>query len=450
MHPLFSPCVDAHHKGEHGGGGAHSAEDQAEAQRWAIAGMVFILLGGAVGVILPMAAQQSAGGGPSRVMGLGRAFAAGVVLATGLVHMLPGAMHALEDPCLGLGPFPWASVIATAAALLTNAIEFVAGLHLTSGHGAAGADAFAGSEDGRQPLLQDDSWNGAGGADRAAVPRRGRHRRRRSASKPPSLSTVYSGQVTDEVVAFMPSSDEDPYDDVSSDGVGYASIPEHDPEQGATDQGGGVGGRNSNGGSRGGGNGGNVAVTRDGRGGTDGVLSGWDSSGGGAGSGGSWSRARRIAAAQVLELGIAMHSVLIGMALGVSDSVATVRPLATALVFHQTFEGFALGGALADAGHDGWHFVSRGLAFAFTTPAGVAVGLMVRRGYSPHSPAALAVHGAFNGASAGILLYLGLVNLVAVDFFSPRMRSAGPLVQTVSYVALFCGAGAMSLLAVWA
>ena len=55
----------------------------------------------------------------------------------------------------------------------------------------------------------------------------------------------------------------------------------------------------------------------------------------------------------MLELGIALHSVLIGVALGVSDSAAAVRPLATALVFHQTFEGFALGGALADAGHDG-------------------------------------------------------------------------------------------------
>lgn len=64
MHPLFSPCVDAHHKGEHGGGGAHSAEDQAEAQRWAIAGMVFILLGGAVGKSSPTAQCCNVVGSP--------------------------------------------------------------------------------------------------------------------------------------------------------------------------------------------------------------------------------------------------------------------------------------------------------------------------------------------------------------------------------------------------
>ena len=42
-------------------------------------------------------------------------------------------------------------------------------------------------------------------------------------------------------------------------------------------------------------------------------------------------------------------SVLIGIALGVSPSPCTIRPLAAALVFHQTFEGFALGATLVDA-----------------------------------------------------------------------------------------------------
>ena len=55
----------------------------------------------------------------------------------------------------------------------------------------------------------------------------------------------------------------------------------------------------------------------------------------------------------MLELGIALHSVLIGVALGVSDS-ATAPALAAALVFHQSFEGFALGSALADAGMQGY------------------------------------------------------------------------------------------------
>ena len=42
---------------------------------------------------------------------------------------------------------------------------------------------------------------------------------------------------------------------------------------------------------------------------------------------------------------------------------------------------------------------------------------------------ALIVNGVFNGTSAGILLYMALVDLIAIDFFSARMRAAGPLVR---------------------
>lgn len=49
---------------------------------------------------------------------------------------------------------------------------------------------------------------------------------------------------------------------------------------------------------------------------------------------------------QVLETGIAFHSVLIGIALGVSNSPCTIRPLLAALTFHQFFEGVALGSCL--------------------------------------------------------------------------------------------------------
>ena len=53
---------------------------------------------------------------------------------------------------------------------------------------------------------------------------------------------------------------------------------------------------------------------------------------------------------QVLETGIALHSVLIGIALGVSNSPCTIRPLLAALTFHQFFEGVALGSCLLQVG----------------------------------------------------------------------------------------------------
>lgn len=52
----------------------------------------------------------------------------------------------------------------------------------------------------------------------------------------------------------------------------------------------------------------------------------------------------------MLELGIVAHSVIIGVTLGVSESPCTIRPLLAALSFHQFFEGFALGGCIAQVG----------------------------------------------------------------------------------------------------
>ncbi|TXG57734.1 hypothetical protein EZV62_015563 [Acer yangbiense] len=44
---------------------------------------------------------------------------------------------------------------------------------------------------------------------------------------------------------------------------------------------------------------------------------------------------------QVLELGIVVHSVIIGISLGASESPKTIRPLVAALTFHQFFGGIA-------------------------------------------------------------------------------------------------------------
>ena len=54
---------------------------------------------------------------------------------------------------------------------------------------------------------------------------------------------------------------------------------------------------------------------------------------------------------KVLELGIVFHSVIIGVDMGASQSVATIRPLLVALSFHQFFEGVGLGGCIAQVWH---------------------------------------------------------------------------------------------------
>ena len=148
-------------------------------------------------------------------------------------------------------------------------------------------------------------------------------------------------------------------------------------------------------------------------------------------------------------MGIVSHSVIIGLSLGVSENACTITPLIAALSFHQFFEGFALGGCISQAQFNIVHASIMACFFAITTPLGIAVGTGISTIYDPESPKALIVEGIFDSVSAGILIYMALVDLIAADFLSKRL-SCNTRLQVASYIALFLGAGLMSLLALWA
>lgn len=90
-----------------------------------------------------------------------------------------------------------------------------------------------------------------------------------------------------------------------------------------------------------------------------------------------------------------------------------------------------------------------GFFFAITTPLGIGIGMGIATTYNENSPKALIVQGVFDAISGGILVYMALVDLIASDFLSKRMRSSRRL-QICAFFALFAGSGAMSLLGVWA
>ncbi|KAL6347168.1 hypothetical protein AAG906_012749 [Vitis piasezkii] len=152
---------------------------------------------------------------------------------------------------------------------------------------------------------------------------------------------------------------------------------------------------------------------------------------------------------QVLELGIVVHSVIIGISLGASESPKTIKPLVAALTFHQFFEGMGLGGCIVQAKFKLRAAAIMALFFSLTTPVGIAIGIGISNVYDENSSTALIVEGIFNAASAGILIYMALVDLLAADFMNPRMQGNGRL-QVGANISLLVGAGCMSLLAKWA
>ncbi|OJD28853.1 zip family zinc transporter [Diplodia corticola] len=154
----------------------------------------------------------------------------------------------------------------------------------------------------------------------------------------------------------------------------------------------------------------------------------------------------------LLEAGILFHSIFIGMAI----SVATGPPflvLLVAISFHQTFEGLALGSRIAALAFPArspkpWLMA---LAYGTTTPLGQAVGLGIHGLYDPASETGLLTVGVMNAVSSGLLLFAGLVELLAEDFLSDasyQTLRGGRRLQACA--AVVAGGGLMALVGAWA
>lgn len=154
----------------------------------------------------------------------------------------------------------------------------------------------------------------------------------------------------------------------------------------------------------------------------------------------------------ILEFGIIFHSVFIGLALAVSGDEFV--SLYIVLVFHQMFEGLGLGTRIALAP---WPDKKRyvpwilGILYGLTTPIAIAIGLGVRNSYPPGSHRALVTNGIFDSISAGILLYVGLVELIGGEFFGDaNFKNASTFKVFFAFFIMCLGAGLMALLGKWA
>jgi zinc transporter 1/2/3 len=154
----------------------------------------------------------------------------------------------------------------------------------------------------------------------------------------------------------------------------------------------------------------------------------------------------------LLEAGILFHSVFIGMALSVATGTSFIV-LLVAISFHQTFEGFALGSRISairfpEGSPKPWLMA---LAYGTTTPVGQAIGLAIHTLYDPASQVGLLTVGFMNAISSGLLLFAGLVELLAEDFLSDEsyvaLQGKRRLQACASVVG---GAALMALVGAWA
>lgn len=112
--------------------------DKSQALRYKIAAIVSILLASAVGVCIPFLGKIiPALNSENNLFFLVKAFAAGVILATGFIHVLPDAFDKLTSPCLNENPwgkFPFTGFIAMVAAIGTLMIDSYATSFYSKSH----------------------------------------------------------------------------------------------------------------------------------------------------------------------------------------------------------------------------------------------------------------------------------------------------------------------------
>ncbi|KAG1063019.1 hypothetical protein G6F42_027288 [Rhizopus arrhizus] len=152
-----------------------------------------------------------------------------------------------------------------------------------------------------------------------------------------------------------------------------------------------------------------------------------------------------------LEHAIVMPSIIIGITLANTGNDEFIT-LLIALVFHQFFEGVALGTRINDMNIKGWKRPAlMGILFIIMTPIGCAIGIGIHSSFNPNSSSSILASAILDSLSAGILLYNAYISLMSQEINqNAEFRQAPFLRKFVCFISMYCGAGLMALLGKWA
>ncbi|KAF4150838.1 hypothetical protein CNMCM8927_005487 [Aspergillus lentulus] len=154
----------------------------------------------------------------------------------------------------------------------------------------------------------------------------------------------------------------------------------------------------------------------------------------------------------VMEAGVIFHSILIGLTLVVAGD-SFYKTLLVVIVFHQFFEGLALGARIAMLpGPLLWSKALMAGAFAVITPIGMAIGLGVLHSFNGKDQSTIVALGTLDALSAGILVWVGVVDMWARDWVMEggEMMNARMSSVAVGGLSLIAGMVLMGVLGKWA
>jgi solute carrier family 39 (zinc transporter), member 1/2/3 len=145
-------------------------------------------------------------------------------------------------------------------------------------------------------------------------------------------------------------------------------------------------------------------------------------------------------------------STVIGITLVVAGDSA-FKTLLVVIIFHQGFEGLALGArisSLAPVRTITPTKILLGIAFSLITPAGMAIGIGVRNQFNGNDRSTLLAMGTLDAFSAGILVWVGLVEMWAHDWLNGELKRASWGKTLWGILCLMGGMALMGVLGKWA
>lgn len=122
------------------------------------------------------------------------------------------------------------------------------------------------------------------------------------------------------------------------------------------------------------------------------------------------------------------------------------------IIFHQMFEGIALGTCIAGLPAGQATFLEKVImagAFTLITPIGMAIGIGVLDRFNGNDPSTLIAIGTLDAVSAGILAWVGIVEMLAKDWMHGPLLSSSVPRALIAMCALLAGMILMSLLGKW-
>lgn len=142
----------------------------------------------------------------------------------------------------------------------------------------------------------------------------------------------------------------------------------------------------------------------------------------------------------VLVVGLSLHSVLAGLALGTQNSFTDSVAIFAAVFIHKATAGFALGVSLARSGIARSRTLRLVALFAVMTPIGIAAGMALDATFRAVSESHL--DATVQALAAGTFIYIAALDIIQDEFLRPGSR-------LMKWIFATLGLALMALVAIW-